>query len=223
MQTWVFHRCLDCLWSGSVAAICSLDSCGSVCYCSWWTSGRWFLRCWAWTWWVLLFLTMKSSSVWKDWSMHTSIALSPVPASKMRLQSRTGPHKATYNFSTEHRVSCGRWRWWEMGCNPQFHKFPNPLKFDQGVNIAFSDDTTRILHGQKRILRVPSLGVWHYKQLLFYLLALWDSRKILLDYLELEMMVRNEHLCGLYYESGILLPTLILVIIMWRNCNVFIS
>ena len=153
MQTWVFHRCSDCVWSGSVAVICSLDSCGSVYCCSWWTSRRWFLRCWAWTWWVLLFLTMKSSNVWKDWSMHTSITLSPVPASKTWLQSKIGPHKATYNFFTEHCFSWGRWRWWEIGCNSQFHKFPNPLKFDQCVNIAFSDDTSRIHHGQKRILK----------------------------------------------------------------------
>lgn len=157
MQTWVFHRCLGCIWSSCVDTFCSLNRCGSVWHCSWWTSGRWFLKCWPWTWPVSLFLTMKSSNVLKDWSIHTSITLSPVPASKMWPQGKMDTHKATYNFFIEHHISWGRWRW-EIGQSSQFHKFPKPLKFDQCVNIVYFDDRARIDHGQKRISKVPALG-----------------------------------------------------------------
>ena len=157
MQTWVFHRCLGCIWSSSVDTFCSLNHCGSVWHCSWWTSGRWFLRCWAWTWPVSLFLTMKSSNVLKDWSIHTSITLSPVPASKMWPQGKMDTHRATYYFFIEHHISWGRWRW-EIGQSSQFHKFHKPLKFDQCVNIVYFDDRARIDHGPKRISKVPALG-----------------------------------------------------------------
>lgn len=112
MHTWIFHVFCCCfIWLSSSWRICSLSYCVSVWYSSWWTLGRWFPRCWAWTWPALLFLTMKSSNVLKDWSIPISITLSRVLASKMWVPGKTGTCKATENFFIEHRISWGAKAW----------------------------------------------------------------------------------------------------------------